>query len=117
MIKDALINIAKGKISQIAAKTGKSESEILSAIEKGKDGSYAMARQLGLTKDVARQIYDRFGHLADRVPIVGRVLLDSEFAKVLPHLDDEPQVNRETRRTTQSANSTAKKFDKSKYFK
>jgi len=112
MIKDALISMAKGKISQIAAKTGKSESEILSAIDKGKDGSFAMARQLGLTKGVAKQIYDKFGYLADKIPLVGRTLLDSEMAKILPHLDDEPQPNRVTRR---AETKKAKKFDKSKY--
>ena len=112
-MKDFLIGLAKSKITQIAAKTGKSESEILSAINKGKNGGYDMARQLGLTKGVAQQIYDRFGYLADRIPVVGRALLDSEFAKVLPHLDDEPQPSRETRR---AETKKTKKFDKSKYF-
>jgi hypothetical protein len=112
-MKDFLINFAKSKVATIAQKTGKSEAEILSAIEKGKDGGYDMARQVGLTKDVAKQIYDKYGYLADRIPLVGRALFNSEFAKILPNLDDEPQVSK---RPQQAVARPAKKFDKSKYF-
>ena len=112
MIKDALIALAKSKVSQIAAKTNKSEDEILSAIKKGKDGGYAMARQLGITKEVAKQMYEKFGHLADKIPIVGRAVLDSEFSKAMSQLDDEPQPNREHRRAEKKKTGG---FDRNKY--
>jgi len=114
MIKDVIIGYVKSKMGAITAKTGKSEDEILSAIDKGKDGGYEMARKLGITKDVARQMYDKFGYLADKVPVIGRAIFDREYKNMLAQLDDEPQPNRETRRADAKK---AQKFDKSKYFK
>jgi len=113
MIKEALLGYVRSKMGAITAKTGKSEDEILLAISKGKDGGISMARQLGITKDVAQQLVDKYGHFADKIPVLGRALLDSELAKILPQLDDGPGLNRETRRA--EAKKT-KKFDKSKYF-
>ena len=90
-VKDVLIGIAKNKISKASEVSGRSEAEILSAINKGKDGGLEFARQIGLTKSAARDLYSQWGHLADKIPIIGRAVLDKEFNKILPHLDDSPQ--------------------------
>ena len=112
-IGDLLMGMAKKNISKIAEKAGRSEGEVNAAFEQGKNGTFAMARKVGLTQDKARDIIEYVRPIAKKIPFLGEAILDSEAKKILPHLDESPQPNRETRRT---ATKKTKKYDRSKYF-
>ena len=112
-IKDLLIGEFKKNIGKIAQKAGRSEKEVTDAFEQGKNGSYAMARRLGLTQDVAREIIEQVRPYARKIPFLGEAILDREAERVLAGLDFDPQPNRQQRRVE---SKKTKKFDKSKYF-
>jgi len=125
MMIDAVVGYVNKKIGigKLAKKIGKSEDEIYSAIKEGKKGSISVAKRLGINKAIAQGIYDKFGYLADKIPLVGRPLLDKEFAKILPQLEDddsdEPSATRRPSASNSSKPKTKKnksKFDKNKYF-
>ncbi|MCL2377811.1 MAG: hypothetical protein FWC77_01655 [Defluviitaleaceae bacterium] len=112
-IKDLIVGEFKKNIGKIARKAGRSEKDVESAFEKGKNGTYAMARELGLTQNVARDIIEYVRPIARKIPFLGEAILDSEAAKILPGLDDDkPRPNREQRRAGAKKTSG---FDRSKY--
>jgi len=112
-VKDLIAGEFKKNIGKIARKAGRSEADVKAAFEKGKNGTYSMARELGLTQSVAREIIEYVRPIARKIPFLGEAILDSEAAKILPGLDDDrPRANREQRR------AEAKKtggFDRNKY--
>jgi len=121
-----LMKYAKSKVTQIAQASGKSEDEVNSAIEKGKqylpqinnshDGGIELAHSLGIDRSFAESMYDRFAHIADKIPFFGRAILDKEYNKLIQNLDDhsKPQLNRCQRRA-ELKNSGG--FNRNKYRK
>ena len=120
---ELLTNFIQGKTSKIAKVTGKSEAEIESAIEAGKkyipqarnatDGGAGLLKSLGVNREFLDEMYNRFGKYADRIPFIGRAVLDHEYKKMASGLDAPTPPNRAERR----AASKAQGFDKSKYRK
>jgi len=120
---DVLMNLAQSKTASISRITGKSEAEIKSAFDKGrqylpqlknaKDGGVGLAKSLGIDRAFAEDIYKKYGHYADKVPLVGRAMLDREYNKIIEALGT-PTGDRETRRT-QTKNQGS--FNKNKYKK
>jgi len=120
---DILFNLASSKTASISRITGKSEKEIKTALEKGRqylpqlknanDGGVGLAKSLGIDRAFAEDIYKKYGHYADKVPLVGRAMLDREYNKIIEALDT-PTGNRETRRTEAKSQGS---FNKNKYKK
>jgi len=118
-IKGLIVDEFKKNIGKIARKAGRSEEDVKAAFEKGKNGTYEMARELGLTRDVAREIIEYVRPIARKIPFLGEAILDSEAAKVLPNLDDEPRAfqGRQKAGTAGARTKNPGRFDKSKYRK
>ena len=114
-IKDLLAGEFKKHIGKIARKAGRSEEDVEAAFEKGKNGTYTMARELGLTQDVARNIIEYVRPVARKIPFLGEAILDSEAAKILPELDDDRPRAIQGQQRARAKKSDG--FDKSKYRK
>jgi len=119
-----LEQLVKGKAAGIAKVTGKSEAEINAAIEQGKkylpqlknssDGGVGLIKSLGIDRAFIDDMYNKYGHYADRVPFIGRAVLDREYSKLVNNFD-KPVQGREQRRTGQPSKNS--KFDLGKYKK
>jgi len=121
---ELLMNLAQSKAGTLARMTGKSESEIKSAIEQSKqylpdiknskDGGVSLARSLGIDKNFAEEMYRRYGHHANRIPGIGKALLDKEYNKLLANLEPSRGGNRQQRRISEKRQGG---FDRQKYKK
>jgi len=121
---DFLMGLAQSKTSNIARITGKSEAEIKSALEQGrkylpdiknsKDGGRGVMQQLGIGRDFVDEMYNKFGHYADRIPGVGRAALDSAYRNLTSSMGTPAAPNCDERKEEHKGSDN---FDRTKYKK
>jgi len=81
-------------------------------IKNSKDGGAGLARSLGIDRQFIDSVYQKYGHYADRVPGIGRALLDREYNRLMNNLEPAATGNRQQRRAAEKKQGG---FDKSRY--
>jgi len=107
LIPDIFLGLAKSSAGKIAQVIGKPEDELLQALDEAekllpeaRKNKLALIKRLGIDRKFVDDMYEKYGHYADKVPGIGRAVLDSQYRSLTAALDN-PQPNRRTRREQQ----------------
>ena len=81
-------------------------------LSKSTDGGVGILKSLGMGKNDLKNLYNRFGKYADKIPGMNKSQIDSLYNDLYNSMDTMPQKTLNGRNSTKS-NS----FNRSKYFK